>query len=127
MDGRWHITQDEERYDSMSYEPEAEAIAEAVATYDEGDAFYVGESRPPRQPETFFRAERWLDYVRDQDDYVNDWGGDYDIPKPLLDDLEQQVQKLIGEWLDKHDQRPKFFLVESSRKYQIVDGVAVPV
>lgn len=90
-----------------------EATDEALDGHESG---WVGEAVPPPQPETFWRADDWLEHVSVQDEYSGDWAEDWDeSTKEQRAELEAEVQSVMAAWLDKHGLRPKFFNVKNSK------------
>lgn len=87
-----------------------EAIAELG-----GHGGWIGQDRPPTQPEAFWRANDWLDHVSCQDDYSLECAEGWDCStKEQRRELEEQVRSVMAAWLDRHGLRPRFFLVESA-------------
>jgi hypothetical protein len=116
------VSTDQEHYNG-SFGSIEEAIAESLSL----GVFWVGECTPPTQPEHYFDASDWLETVSCQDEYCGDYAEGWDIAtKEQRRELDEEVQKVMAAWLDRHDLRPKFFVVHDPIKYIVVDGVAEP-
>lgn len=119
----YSISGNEENY-SGRFDTIEEAIAEAAEGY-EWTTFWIGEHEPPRQPETFWDMDPWIDHVSEQDDYGGEWAEDwFCCSKDQRLELEAEVRKAMAAWLDKHGLRPKFWMVNKATKYVVVDGIA---
>jgi len=69
------------------------------------------EFEDPPQPETMWAADNWIEHVSIQDEYSGDHAEDWDhstVDQKEL--LELAVKKVISDWLDEHDLRPKFHI-----------------
>jgi hypothetical protein len=90
--------------------------------------FWIGELTPPPAPESLWNAEDWLEHVSVQDEYAleqaADWNGSTEEQRT---ELEVQVRKVMGEWLDRHGLRPAFFNVYNAKAYQFVGGVLTEI
>ena len=77
--------------------------------------YYLGEERPPIQPENLFDPEDWLEKVSCQEDYSIEAADGWSDPvtKDQLEELQAEVSLVMAAWLDRHKLRPKFFLVEN--------------
>ena len=117
------ISTNEELY-SGQFETEQEAIKEAVGSGYE--VFWIGECVPPIQPEECWDAGDWLEVVSGNEDYCGEWAEDWDdSTKEQREELEQEVKKVMGAWLDRHKLRPRFFNIGNDHKYQMRDGIPV--
>lgn len=117
------ISGDEEAFHG-SYSTIEEAIGEAANGY-AYKVFWVGECEAPTQPEAFWYAEDWLEHVSCQDDYSGEWAEDWDdSTRAQRAELEENVRKVMAEWLDKHNLRPRHFKITNSVRYRVLDGVA---
>jgi hypothetical protein len=108
------------------FETREEAIAEAEAEAVHGGAtrFWTGEQVKPWQPEDIWEAYDWLEDVSCQDEYSIDAAEGWDeSTKEQREELEAEVRKVMAAWLDRHDLRPKFWLIENVQEHQL--GIAV--
>ena len=118
---KYSYSHDEEHYHGEFDSPE-EALAESGE-----DAAFVGENRPPTPPEDFWRAEDWLEHVSVQDDYsVYAADGWDESTRKQRAELEGEVRKVLAAWLDRHDLRPKFWLVDNVKRYHGKQPAAQP-
>ena len=119
------ISTNEEDF-SGDFATEEAAIAEALAMYDEDQRFYVGKTRPPRQPETFIDVDDLFYGMGDGDD---DWSlecAGWDKPtKEQAAELQDQFKAVMSAWLDKYMLRPRWFVVDDVNEYVIQDDQAV--
>lgn len=88
---------------------------------------WVGECKPPRQPEDSFTRyeveEFFQERVSSQDDYSGEWCEDwYEATKDQEEELSEEIRKAIAAWLDKHSLRPKFYCVEAAEKWVRGEG-----
>lgn len=122
---KYSYSQDEERY-SVEFNSIDEAQNEAAAIVGSGGHFWIGENTPPIQPEAYFDTGDWLEKVCIQDEYSSDWADGWDESTPeQQDELEGEVKKVMADWLDRHNLRPKFFNVENPKKFFVggkIDG-----
>jgi len=90
------------------------AVEEGLATFQ--DHFWVGKVTQPTPPEKFFTREQiihWVETVDQGEDYTGDWVEDwYKGTKEQETELVDQLREVISAWLDKHNLRPKHFVVE---------------
>ena len=124
---------DEEAYYDSGYASVEDCIAEALAATsdpeeNEGNTLYVGKQKSPRQPEDYFSdcdIERFLEKVSEQDEYGGEWTEDWDrSTREQRAELAREIQPLIAAWLDRHNLRPKFFIVDELQVFNIIDGKA---
>jgi hypothetical protein len=109
MSGKWGYSNDEEIY-SGRFDTVDEAMVEAKAL----GYRVVGEYREPDAPEYFVDAEMLLDHIVSNDDYDGEWADGWpDATEDQMQELTSGIIKVFGEWLDKHDLRPKWGLVRS--------------
>jgi len=75
----------------------------------------VGIMRIPREPETFIDADDILDKLVecDHEDYFLECAEYYlqHVPKDAKDELTFMFRNLFGQWLERHNLRPKWFVV----------------
>ncbi len=114
----WAISGNEENY--WGSEPTKEAAVEEGKCLYHDSIFWIGRRVKPTQPEEFWRADDWLEHVACQDEYLTDWaeGWDSAITREQMMELETSVQKIMGEWLDRHNHRPAFYGIEDAEKIQ---------
>lgn len=104
--GKWGFSRDGETY-TGAFDTREEAIAEGGET-----AKFVGRYREPCC-EDVIEASDVLDKILCQDDYCGDWAEDaLSATIGQLGELTVELQKVVGQWLDKHDLRPTFGIVE---------------
>lgn len=129
--GQFGYSFDDETYEG-AFDTREEAVDEAEASADEYDVstFRVGEYRDPDSPESFIDGEWVIDRILSCNDYDSEHAEDtFNCPQEVRDDLTAMLRAAFVAWMEKHDQRPKFFIVKegSDERYEIVDGVAVKV
>lgn len=121
----WSFSLDEERYEGQ-FKSMGDAIFAALKEADEGALFWVGENRPPTQPEEWWEAENWLEHVSCQDEYDSDCADSWDnSTKEQREELEIEVRKILGAWLDRHGLRPGFWIVREPTEFRKTRGAAV--
>jgi hypothetical protein len=113
--------------DEEHYQGEYDSVAEAMAEAEGGESLWVGVNVSPPPPEHFFDLDDWIEKVCVQDEYSGHWAEGYlsNATKPQREELEVAVQKVIGEWLDRHDLRPKFWNVADPVQYTVNSGIVV--
>ncbi len=75
----------------------------------------VGQYREPRTPESCVDGQDLIDMVLCQDDYDNESGYDeLGATAAQVAELTDDVRRVFGEWIDKHDLRPTFGIVETT-------------
>lgn len=90
------------------------------AAEDEGheEVVWVGECKPPTQPEVWWNAEDWLEHVSCQDEYGGEHAEDWDgSTKEQREELETEVRKVMAMWLDRHKLRPSFWNIKRAKRY----------
>lgn len=101
------------------YETRNKAIQRGIEQYD--DEFWIGEVDRPMPPEDFWNARDWIEKIREDDDYevdaAADWGDD--ITDRHMYTLESEVRKVLGRWLDRHNFRPKHFVVKEPVRVKV--------
>ena len=113
--GKWGYSNDEEHY-QCSFDTAEEAMDEAR----ELSYRVIGQFREVPQPETYFDASDLLDNVHCQDEYGNDWGDDWpDATAEQVSELTASIRKAFAEWLDKHDLRPGWAMVDEKTIQQV--------
>ena len=105
----WSISRDHENFYGVFDTIEA-ALLEALP------GNLVGECELARQPEDVPDfADIILEHIAVQDDYcfeaAEGWYADATGDKAACDELNNTIREVFARWLDKHDLRPKFFLV----------------
>jgi hypothetical protein len=123
---KYSYSTDRENYHGTFDSVEA-AQDEAAGEADLGQHFWVGEQVDPPQPEIFWHPSEWLEQVSCQDEYSMDCAEGWDrSTKEQRAELEAEVQRVMAKWLDRHNLRPNFWLIEKSREFYVageVDGV----
>ena len=110
--GKWGHSHDGEYY-TGAYDTREEAVAEARAVENR----FVGQFRDPQAPEDCIDADDLLEKSACQDDYEGDWADGWpDATAEQRKELTTAVQKVYGEWLDKHGLRPKWGMVENGEE-----------
>jgi hypothetical protein len=121
----WSCSTNEETYNGK-FETREMAISAALAKVGEGEPFWVGECRSPIPPETYFDIDAWIEQVDCQDDYspecAEHW---FCASKEQIAEVEAEVAKVLGAWLDRHNLRPAFWLIRESEMFRRVDGKAM--
>lgn len=94
-----------------------EAALEGFADYPHLEEIHVGEYVEPGAPESYIDGDWVIEHVCCQDDYCHDWADGWPgSTKEQEDELTDMLRRAFGDWLDKHELRPKFGLVEDIRK-----------
>jgi hypothetical protein len=116
---------DEEHFHGQ-FETREDAIAEAVSESAElGKWFQVGRCVPPTQPENWWSPSDWLEHVSCQDSYGGDYAEDWDeSTAEQREELQREVRAVMAAWLDRHELRPRFYLVDQIQDYVVENGVA---
>jgi hypothetical protein len=113
----------EENYDG-TYASIKAACDAAAADVGVGGHFWVGENVPPPQPEFRWDAEDWLEQVSCQDEYSIDAAVGWDqSTKVEREELEALVRPILAAWLDRHGNRPQFWMIEKPQKYYVAGKV----
>lgn len=103
-----------------------EAFEEAVDSGAEGSV-WIGITYEPAA-EAYVDAELVLEHIACQDEYAHEAADDWpNATQEQLDELTAELQKTVGEWLDRHKLRERFFLVRDAKKYVREDGAIVEV
>lgn len=113
IEGKWGYSTNEEWFE-VAGDTREEALAEghANARY----PFWVGKFRKPICEEVV-DADLVLEHIGCQDDYCGDWGDDvFNCSTAQSNELTAALQKVIGEWLDRHGLRPEFGLISSPER-----------
>lgn len=107
---KWGWTRDEECYHGAFDTPE-EAAADGLGK--KGGRITVGKYRAPTPPEQFIDADLIIEHATCQDEYSGPWAEDCIECSPAqAKELTEALQKTFGDWLDKHDLRPTFGIIE---------------
>lgn len=130
MTERYAWSTDEENYNGPCASIEdafAEAENEPLDPDEFGGSVWIGTTYYPRGEE-YVTAEYVLDHITEQDEYCLDaadgWPG---ANKEQLAELTHLLQQTVGDWLDRHKLRERFFLVRDVKRYERVDGQIVEV
>lgn len=113
--GKWGVSRDEMSYHG-AYDTEAEAEAEA----EEGD--YIGQYRAPSKPEAFITTDLiddLIESISEHEDYGGEWAENwYDGNREQQEELAAAFRNVFAAWLDRHDLRPKFGIVDTCRRVE---------
>jgi hypothetical protein len=102
------------------YHGPCDSLAEAIAEASGHSEFWVGENRPPTPAEECWDIDDWLERVACHEDYDAEWVDGWDhFTKEERQELEKEVRKVLGEWLNRRDRRPNFWLVENVRHFRV--------
>jgi hypothetical protein len=119
MNGKYAyaLNEDDEVYNG-SFDTEAEAVNVAFNDNPDADKVFVSICRDPIQPEDCVDAGTLIDEVINQEDYFGDPGSDY-YPgtKETLEELTSSIRKVFAEWLDKHNERPSFWICDDAKEF----------
>ncbi len=119
--GKWGFSHSEESY-TGHYDTKEEAIREGMRGMRGGEIFWVGQYREPAAPESFVDGVTLLENVTEQDEYCGEEAyGCFDCTKEQEQELTDMIARVFGEWLDKHDLRPMFGIVEYYEKVTVPD------
>jgi len=112
IEGTWGYSHDEEMYSGF-FATREEAIAEGGIGR-EGSTIWVGQFRAP-DCESYLDYSLLIDHVVSQDDYSGDWAEDCISPtKEQAAELTAELRVMFARWLDKHNLRPGFGIIENS-------------
>lgn len=104
--GNWGYSSDGEIYFG-NFATADEAIA------DGGDPAFVGQYIEPTDPSTYLDADLLIDHAACQDEYCGEYAEGWPCAtKEQEDDLTAEVQRVFGEWMDRHDLRPWWKIVD---------------
>ena len=108
---QWAFSQSDEVFYSYA-ESREEAIKLGTIEYG-GESFFVGRCAEPIQPENIFSVDQWLEQVDENEDYMGEHAEDWEQSTYLQRrELEDEVRKVMAEWLDRHNLRPEFFNID---------------
>jgi hypothetical protein len=84
---------------------------------------WVGVNEPPPSPESYFDIEDLIETVSCQDLYSGDWADNwFRGTKEEKQEINNEVQQVIGAWFDKHGLRPAFHNVANVTEWTLIDG-----
>lgn len=110
----------EENYDGQYDTPE-EAAQACFHEYPDREACWVGEAVRP-QPEHLITASDVIEHILNFEDQFGWEGADWpEASKQELADLDARLTKVMEEWMDAHDLRPKFWNIENARVFKRED------
>ena len=116
MTKKYVISSNGEDWSEERYVTREEVISAGIGEY-MGDAFYIGEARPPEPPENFFNAHAWIEEVGEHEDYS--WRDyPYTMSMTKLDDLNDLVKQVIKKFLADNKFQPNHFIVENFEKIE---------
>ena len=120
ISGKWGYTRDEEFY-TGAYDTPQDAIKASGA--EEGETVIIGQYRAPVPPEEFIHAEDMIEHVLVQDEYSGEWAdGCISYSEDQERELTEALRKVFATWLDRHDLRPKFGIVDEAGIRRITVG-----
>ena len=116
---RWAWSEHEDGYWNVCDSRE-EAIEEGREVLG-GGSFYIGRRSPPAQPEQILDLDMRDVLDRTADDCGHeDWcieGCEWPLPsRELFHALNADVRNVLAAWLDKHDLRPKWFVIADAER-----------
>lgn len=118
--GKWgyKLYEGAERYQGAADSAEQAAADAGVKP---GVAVIVGQYRDPIRPEDVSNVVEWmLEDVREHEDYGGEWAEDaLDCSVEQQRELTSDIRRVFGEWLDRHNLRPTFGIIEE----QTVEGI----
>ncbi len=121
MNKKFSYSRDRQNWNG-EYPTREEAIEAAIgnAEPEAPPFFWVGQNNPPPAPENRWDAEDWVENVLCMDEYSSDAAdGSLPVTKEQGEELESIIRPILGLWLDKHDLRPNFWLVEFVKEYDM--------
>ena len=108
---------DEELYDG-TFSSVEEAVEAAFNEYPSRNVVWVGENYQPHA-EGYIDADLVIEHITCQDEYCVDGADGWpDASKEQLQELTDALQKVVGDWLDKHKLRERFFLVQNVQRIE---------
>ena len=119
--GKYFGSVDGESYNSGPYDSFEAAIVGTPNDYalSDGDVFYVGVGVDPGIPPVCIDSV--IDILLDQayedvgEGFVGDWLQDY--PELAMGELDEQLNKLLKDWIIKHGLYPQYVKIQNIRKY----------
>lgn len=115
MSERYVWSRDEENYHGDFASPD-EAVADALGQYIDGSVL-VGVKYQPGA-ESYIDATLVIEHIVCQDEYSAEAADHWpDASNEQLSELTAELQKVVGDWLDRHKLRESFFLVRDVKKY----------
>jgi hypothetical protein len=111
----------EENYYGDFATPEEAALD--CLTDGDRDRCWVGFNEAPPSPESYFDIEDLIETVSCQDLYSGEWADNwFHGTKEQRQEINNEVQRVIGAWLDKHELRPAFHNVVNAVEWTLIDG-----
>lgn len=128
MSDRYAWSTDEENYEGPldSIEEAFDEAAELpLDPEDFGGTVNIGVVYYPRA-ESYVNAGLVIDHITQQDEYGIDAAEGWPhASKGQLAELTRLLQQTVGDWLDRHKLRERFFLVRDVKRYERVNGRVV--
>lgn len=123
---KYSYSHDEEHYHGQ-YDSIAEALEEAF-DHEDTARCHVGVITPATQPERCLSARSMIYEVLDKLTEDETWAGEWAEPSgsriqyardnpEQIKELETELRKVFGAWLDKHGLRPTHWTVENVQTY----------
>lgn len=111
-------SEDEERYHGP-FDSVAAALTQAERDGVESDFVWVGECYHPHA-EDYVDAHLVLDHIVEQEEYCIDAADGWpNATTGQKAELTRLLQQTVGDWLDRHKLRERFFLVRDTVKHQL--------
>lgn len=113
---KYVVSLDGEDWSGGFFDTRDEAIKSGIEEL-EGVSFWIGETRPPVSPDSFFNGWSFVEEVSDHEDYSfrdAPWMGDSN----KVEEFEYHIRKSIEEWLRVNGLTPTHFVVENEEKIE---------
>jgi hypothetical protein len=122
----WYYSGDGEIYRSASFATKEAAIDAGGKEYCGDKLYWVGVGVPPPPPESYC-SNVWDDVVRaasdDEVNYGGEWAEGWGYSTLAQErELDLAVSRVIGDWLDRHNLRPKFVNIDSASVRMCCNG-----
>lgn len=120
---KYSFSTNEENYEGEYDTPEDAALECLTGEHEDfPKRCWTGRNVPAPAPESYFYIEDLIDHVSCQDCYIGDHAdGWYFGTREQESEINEAVQKLIGEWLDRHSLRPMFYNVTEIQEWVLGD------
>lgn len=110
----WLISENEEVWSCHEeFDNKEDAIQYGLEEF-AGDPFYVGRKGDIPKPEEYWNADDWLEYASGQEEFDLEVADGWDNSTAAHHaELEALVRPILAKWLDRHNLRPRFCLIEA--------------
>lgn len=117
--GKWGYTTD-----GIIYTGIFDSAEEAAAEYGSpGETVDVGRYRDPVPPEEYLDADLVIEHVLVQDEYEGEWAeGTLEASDKQLDELTADLRRVFAAWIDRHDLRPIFVIVDKAIQIEVAQA-----